>query len=71
MKVAVLLAINDFIADPYYLKAHQYVGTQEVRKASIFLSSIQHTDLATDLIQNFYPWAFVRRPCPIIKRYAC
>ncbi|MBI3353365.1 MAG: hypothetical protein HY034_00515 [Nitrospirae bacterium] len=51
MKVAVL-GYNNFIADLYYLKAHQYVGTQEVRKAD-FPQLYPIIDLVTDLDPKF------------------
>lgn len=51
MKVAVL-GYNNVIADLYYLKAHQYVGTQEVRKAD-FPQLYPIIDLVTDLDPKF------------------
>lgn len=57
MKVAVL-GYNNFIADLYYLKAHQYVGTQEVRKAD-FPQLYPIIDLITDLDPKFIsPYMF-------------
>ena len=40
MKVAVL-GYNNVIADLYYLKAHQYVGTQEVQQGG-FSSALSY-----------------------------
>ena len=51
MKVAVL-GYNNVVADLYYLKAHQYVGTQEVRKAD-FPQLYPIIDLVTDLDPKF------------------
>lgn len=51
MKVAVL-GYNNVIADLYYLKAHQYVGTQEVRKAD-YPQLYPIIDLVTDLDPKF------------------
>ena len=57
MKVAVL-GYNNVIADLYYLKAHQYVGTQEVRKAD-FPQLYPIIDLVTDLDPKFLsPYLF-------------
>lgn len=57
MKIAVL-GYNNVIADLYYLKAHQYVGTQEVRKAD-FPQLYPIIDLVTDLDKKFLsPYLF-------------
>lgn len=57
MKIAVL-GYNNVIADLYYLKAHQYVGTQEVRKAD-FPQLYPIIDLVTDLDPKFLsPYLF-------------
>lgn len=51
MKVAVL-GYNNFVADLYYLKAHQYVGTYEVRQAD-YPQLYPIIDLVTDLDPKF------------------
>lgn len=57
MKVAVL-GYNNVIADLYYLKAHQYVGTQEIRKAD-YPQLYPIIDLITDLDPKFIsPYMF-------------
>lgn len=57
MKIA-SLGYNNFIADLYYLKAHQYVGTREVRQAD-FPQLYPIIELVTDLDPRFLsPYLF-------------
>ena len=69
MKVAVL-GYNNVIADLYYLKAHQYVGTQEVRKAD-FPQLYPIIDLVTDLDPKFLTPHLFGGLALSLTRHAC